>query len=383
MQQPDARREAALPALAAHPKVTLHGEDTPLERLENLGKRLGLTLWAKRDDCQALAMGGNKVRQLEYYLGRAAAEQADTVLITGALQSNFVRLTAAAARRLGWHPVVQLEDRVAKSDPIYRSSGNILLDQLLGAEIHRFPEGEDESAADRNLDAIAARLRDQGRRPYVIHLGIDHPPVGGLGYVEAAGETCRQLTARGREPSHVVIPSGSGLTHAGFLVGARALGWQVPVLGVCVRRDAAQQRQRVLRRAREIAALLENGPAIAEADVVVDDSVLAPGYGTMNEQVRSAIRLAAESEALLLDPVYSGRCMAGLLNFLVQGRIAGGSEVLFIHTGGTPAIFAYQNDLLGNGRPADDRKSQAQSDAAASDLTSKAGARSLETGVVL
>ena len=345
MSQHDARPESLLPELASHPKVNLSHGETPLDRLENLGRRLGITLWAKRDDCNGLAMGGNKVRQLEYYLGRAAAEDADTILITGALQSNFVRLAAAAANRLGWRAEVQLEDRVPNDDPFYRTSGNYLLDQVLGAHIHHFPQGEDEAAADRNLDEIAARLRREGRRPYVIHLGIEHPPLGGLGYVEAARETWEQLRRIGREPSHVVIPSGSGLTHAGFLVGARALGWQVPILGVCVRRDAVRQHQRVLRRAREIVELLGIGLEISEDDVIADDVALAPGYGRINASTRAAIRLAAESEALLLDPVYSGRCMAGLLHFVEHGCIPAGGEVVFIHTGGTPAIFAYQSDL--------------------------------------
>ena len=345
MSLPDAKFPSSLAGLAAHPKTDLGHGDTPLEPLRNLGGYLGVDLWAKRDDCNGLAMGGNKVRQLEYYFGRAAAEGADTVLITGALQSNFVRLAAAAARRVGWQAEVQLEDRVPNDDLSYRRSGNILLNQLLGARIHHFPQGGSEAAADRNLDEIAERLRGDGRRPYVIHLGIEHPPIGGLGYVEAAFETHRQLQRIGRQPSHVVIPSGSGLTHAGFLVGARALGWQVPVLGVCVRRDADQQRPRVLRRAREIAGLLGNGPKIGESDIIVDDSVLAPGYGLINDRTRAAIYLAAEHEALLLDPVYSGRCLAGLIGFVEQGRIPAGSEVLFIHTGGTPAIFAYLSDL--------------------------------------
>ncbi len=345
MSRHDTRPDDLLPELASHPKVDLSHGETPLERLENLSRRLAIALWAKRDDCNGLAMGGNKVRHLEYYLGRGAAEGADTVLITGALQSNFVRLAAAAARRLGWQAEVQMEDRVSNDDPFYRASGNYLLTQLLGARIHRFPQGENEAAADRNLDEIAARLRREGRRPYVIHMGGEHPPLGGLGYVEAACETRRQLQRMGREPSHVVIPSGSGLTHAGFLVGARAMGWRVPILGVCVRRDAVQQHQRVLSRAQQIVELLGIGLEIAERDVIVDDFVLAPGYGQINEPTRAAIRLAAESEALLLDPVYSGRCMAGLVKFVEQGRIPAGSDVLFIHTGGTPAIFAYQNDL--------------------------------------
>ena len=347
MSQQDAAPEDRLPALSAHPKVELSHGETPLDPLNNLGRRLGVILWAKRDDCNGLAMGGNMVRQLVYYFGRAAAENADTILITGAIQSNFVRLAAAAANRLGWRAEVQLEDRVPNDDPTYRASGNYLLDELLGARIHRFPLGEDEAAADRNLDEIAERLRREGRRPYVIHLGIEHPPIGGLGYVEAACETWAQLQRLRRAPSHVVIPSGSGLTHAGFLVGARAVGWDVTVLGVCVRRDAAQQHARILRRAGEIVQLLGIDLEITENDVIVDDDALAPGYGRMNEATRAAIRLAAESEALLLDPVYSGRCMAGLVHFVDQGRIPAGNETVFIHTGGTPAIFAYQNDFSG------------------------------------
>ena len=334
-----------LPELQGHPKVDLTQGITPLDPLQRLGKQLGITLWAKRDDCFSLAMGGNKVRQLEYYFGRGVENEADTVLITGALQSNFVRLTAAAARRLGWQPVIQLEDRVPKDDLFYRSSGNLLLNQLLDAHIHHFPEGEDEAAADRNLDEIANQLRQKGRRPYVIHLGIEHQPIGGLGYVEAACETWQQFQLLGREPSHVVIPSGSGLTHAGFLVGARSIGWQVPILGICVRRDAIQQKQRIIRRSRELVELLGNDIVITEQDVIVDDAVLAPGYGQINEHTLNAIRQAAINEALLLDPVYSGRCMAGLIHLINRGHIPTGSEVLFIHTGGTPAIFAYQNDL--------------------------------------
>ncbi len=331
--------------LAAHAKVSLSHGETPLEPLASLGRHLGIDLWVKRDDCTGLAMGGNKVRQLEYYLGPAAAVGADTILITGARQSNFVRLTAAAARRLGWDAVVQLEDRVAKEDAAYRTSGNLLLTKLLGARIEHFEQGEDEGAADRNLDLLAAEIREEGGRPFVIHLGMGHAPLGGLGYVAAACEVFGQLEKLGRKPDFVVIPSGSGLTHAGFLVGARALNWPVPVLGVCVRREARQQHERVWRRAREIVDLLGMDLEIGAEDVVVDDGVLAPGYGLMNEQTRAAIKLAATREALLLDPVYSGRCMAGLMGFVAQGRVPRGSDVLFIHTGGAPALFAYEADL--------------------------------------
>lgn len=334
-----------LPALKAYPTADLDLRRTSLDQLPRLGARLGVDLFVKRDDTLPLAMGGNKVRQLEYYLGPAVQEGADTVLITGAVQSNFVRLCAAAARRLGMQAVVQLEDRVPKDDEIYNSSGNVLLNQLFGAEVHYFPEGENETAADANLDQLADELRARGRRPYVVHLGIDHLPLGGLGYARCAAECFLQFKDRGVMPDHVVIPSGSGLTHAGFLAGARAVGWDVPVHGICVRRDAEQQHARIAQRAAELDAMLD-GKGIKPTDIKVYDSVLAPGYGQMNEQVMMALTYAARDEALLLDPVYTGRTMAGMIALIKGGLINSGSRVAFVHTGGLPSIFAYQSDIV-------------------------------------
>ena len=177
-----------VPGLESFPRVALGHAPTPIEHAPRLGEALGIDLYIKRDDCTGLALGGNKVRQLEFYLGAARADDCDVVLITGAVQSNFVRLTAAAARHLGMDVHVQLEERVANPDEAYRNSGNVLLDRLLGATIHTFPAGEDEAAADDALKAIAAQLAVSGRDPYVIHLGVDHPPIGALGYVRAAAE---------------------------------------------------------------------------------------------------------------------------------------------------------------------------------------------------
>jgi D-cysteine desulfhydrase/L-cysteate sulfo-lyase len=147
--------------------------------MPNLEARIGgVRLYVKRDDCTGLALGGNKVRQLEFYMGEAQADGADTVLITGAVQSNFVRLTAAAARKLGMDCHVQLEERVPNTDPAYRNSGNVLLDRILGATIHSYSEGEDEAGADRRLGEIAAELESRGRRPYIIHLAPGHKPLG-------------------------------------------------------------------------------------------------------------------------------------------------------------------------------------------------------------
>ncbi|MBX2825564.1 MAG: D-cysteine desulfhydrase family protein [Gammaproteobacteria bacterium] len=342
MQQPD---NLLTRSLDRHETVNLGLTVTPLEHLNRLGTTLGITLLAKRDDQTSLALGGNKVRQLEYYLGQAKAHRADTILITGAVQSNFVRLCAAAARTQGWHPVVQLEDRVLNKDSIYHQSGNVLLNHLLGADIHYFATGEDEKAADANLDSIAEDISGKGGKPYVIHLGMEHPPLGALGYAGCAAEIHAQCQQQRRWPDHVVIPSGSGLTHAGFLVGARSLGWDVPVHGICVRRAAGPQHKRILTRSRELNGLLGDLTAITEADVRVYDHVLSPGYGQLNASTLSAIKHSARTEAMLLDPVYSGRTMAGLINLVDTGTIKPHQTVLFIHTGGIPALFAYQDEL--------------------------------------
>jgi D-cysteine desulfhydrase family pyridoxal phosphate-dependent enzyme len=330
-------------ALGKHPRVTLGHSPTPIDHLNNLSADLGFSIDVKRDDCNGLAFGGNKVRQLEFYFGAARDAGADTVLITGAVQSNFVRTTAAAAAKLGLAAEVQLEDRVADADALYQHSGNVLLNEMLGAVVSTFPEGENEAAADAALDARAAQLKAKGRQPYVIHLGIDHPPIGGLGYAAAAAECIDQLGSN--LPDAVVIPSGSGLTHAGFLAGARACGWSVPVFGICVRRTADLQYPRVMTRTRQIAALLGHDDLIKDSDVIVRDTVLAPGYGQLNDAVTHAIDIAARREALLLDPVYSGRTLAGLIDCINAEVMAPGSKILMIHTGGNPGLFAYQNKL--------------------------------------
>lgn len=337
--------DSALAALDAIPRVPLGHAPTPLDAAPALGIELGIDLYIKRDDCTGLAFGGNKVRQLEFYFGAARKDNADTILITGAVQSNFVRLAAAAARTQGMDIHIQLEERVPDVDESYRNSGNVLLDRLLGAELSTFPVGEDESAADAALENMAGGLAESGRRPFVIHLGVDHPPLGALGYVVAAREIQAQSRERGLEFDHVVVASGSALTHSGLLVGLRALGNDVTVNGICVRRAAVEQYPRVLERAREVAALVGRQDCIRESDVHISDAVLAPGYGRLNDATTSAIAMAARLEALMLDPVYTGKTMAGLIALARDGTIRPGARVLFIHTGGLPAIFGYERML--------------------------------------
>ena len=328
------------------PRTPLGHTPTPLERMPNLEKQIGgPQLYVKRDDCTGLAMGGNKVRQLEFYFGEALRQGADTVLITGAVQSNFVRLAAAAAATLDMQCHIQLEERVAKDDPLYRTSGNVLLDKLLGAKIHSYPHGEDEAGADAQIESIAEQLRASGRNPYIIPLSPGHAPLGALGYVRAAREIAVQIEEKGLAIHQIVIASGSGHTHGGTLFGIKALGLPIRVTGVCVRRDAAQQTPRIIRRCREIADVLGVENPVSDEDVIITDEFLAPGYGQLNPAARHAIAQAARCEALILDPVYTGKVMAAFLDRAATVRDEASGGMLFIHTGGTPAVFAYAQEL--------------------------------------
>ena len=333
--------------LAAHPRVALSTAPTPIEAADRLGDQLGLRLLIKRDDLTSIPFGGNKVRQLEFYFGEAEARGADTVLITGAVQSNYARAAAAVAARLGMEAHVQLEERVPGMGDAYYASGNVLLDDLLGAVRHEYPEGggEDEVGADAALGVLASELEGEGRRPYVIPLGPDNPPLGALGYVAAAAELVEQMPDLSEVVDAIVVPSGSAMTHSGLLVGLRALDQQVPVYGICVRRDAVSQRRRVARKCAEVAGLLGTEGLVDDEDIRVHDDALAPGYGRLNDEVFEAIMLAARTEALYLDPTYTGRTMAGLIALVRSGELAAGSTVMFIHTGGTPALFAYEPEL--------------------------------------
>lgn len=326
------------------PRQPLAHLPTPLEAMPNLSSRYGdVQLLVKRDDNTGIAMGGNKLRQLEFYFGEAVEQNADTVLITGAVQSNFVRLAAACANKLGMHCHIQLEQRVAKNDPLYANSGNVLIDRMLGATLHSYPHGEDEAGADAQLESIADDLRVKGCNPYIIHLAPGHAPIGALGYVDAAREIMDQAFATGITIDEMVVASGSGHTHGGLLFGLRAYGATMPLTGVCVRRDVVAQRPRIIERTHQIAALLDVDNPVSENDVIVTDEFLHPGYGQLNDATRQAIALAARHEALLLDPVYTGKTMAGCLQRAEQASDE--RTILFIHTGGTPAIFAYQAEL--------------------------------------
>ena len=326
------------------PRTQLFSGTTALETMPNLtGHCGGAQLLVKRDDCTGLAFGGNKARQLEFYLGAASAQKADTVVITSAVQSNFARMAAAGARKLGMTCHIQQEERVSTSDPSYRNSGNVLIDKLLGATLHSYPDGEDESGADHQLEVIAAELRAAGRRPYIIPLGPGHPPLGALGYVVAATELLTQIEERELLIDEIFVGSGSGATHAGLLFGLRALGSGIPVTGVCVRRSAALQQVRIKDTCERLATLLDVNSKVADDDINLIDDFLAPGYGVPSDATLSAIVLGARTEGLLVDPVYTGKVLAAVIR---EARNADKrSTFVFVHTGGSPALFGYQQAM--------------------------------------
>ena len=335
-------------SIADYPRACLAHTPTPLELMPNLTELLGgPDLFVKRDDCTGLAMGGNKARQLEFYFGEALAQKADTVIITGAVQSNFVRQTAAAAAKLGMACEVQLESRVPTSAPEYENSGNVLLDRLLGAKVHYYPEGEDEAGADKALDEIAERVRSEGGNPYVIHLSPGHPPLGSLGYVVGGQEIVDQADELGLKIDAIVLGSGSAATHAGVLVGLKLKKSDIKVIGVCVRRSQDQQFERVLSQAEACAEMAGCPGVVAKADVHVTDDYLGPGYGLSTPEMQEALALAAQKEGLILDPVYTAKAMAGLIGMVRAGEYTAGQTVVLLHSGGTPAVFGYSSMIEG------------------------------------
>ena len=343
-------------SLTNFPRVVLAHAPTPLEKLAQLSAEFEpCTLYVKRDDCTGLALGGNKARQLEFYLGEALAEGCDTVLSTGAVQSNYMRTLAAGAAKLGLECHIQLEARVDNSSDAYRHSGNVFLNRLFGARLHHYPAGEDEDGADQALRSLADELAASGKKPYIIPLGPGHLPTGALGYVVAAMELVRQIEHHNLPIDLIAVGSGSGMTHAGLLTGLKLMGSAIPVLGACVRRDAGRQHPRVFAHCQKLAEMLDRPGAVNADDVWVDDSALAPGYGEASEQVKRDMRLLATREGLLTDPVYSGKTFSCVFNLIR----AGGEKfrhIAIIHTGGTPALFAYREEVLDDNLPNADRR---------------------------
>ena len=321
--------------LAEFNRLQLLGAPTALEKLERLSLWAGRDIYIKRDDTTTLALGGNKVRKLEYLAADALAQGADTLITAGAIQSNHVRQTAAIAARLGLGCVALLENPIATEDTNYLNNGNRLLLELFDAKVELV---ENLDNADEQLHALAARLRTSGKTPYVVPIGGSNA-LGALGYVRAGFELAEQIKQTGMQFAAVVLASGSAGTHSGLALALAEALPQLPVVGVTVSRPEETQRPKVQGLAERTAELL--GVALPEAfKVELWDEYYGPRYGEPNAGTLSAIKLVASHEGILLDPVYTGKAMAGLLDGIGRQRFDEG-PLIFLHTGGAPALFAY------------------------------------------
>ncbi|MDB5736396.1 MAG: D-cysteine desulfhydrase [Sphingomonas bacterium] len=329
-------------SIARFPRRRYTQGHTAIERLDRLSEALGgPTIWIKRDDQLGLAAGGNKTRKLEFLVADALAQGADTLVTTGAPQSNHCRLTAAAAVKEGLKCRLLIEERVPGTfDPA--ATGNNFLFDLLGVEsIEMVPAGTDLAAG---MARIAETLRGEGRTPYVIPGGGSNP-LGALGYVACAGEIVAQSADMGVAFDHVVCASGSAGTHAGLAVGLAAARSQMPLTGVSVRRAEAEQIALVEGLAVRTAELLGHDPAVVKGAIVVDDRWVGAGYAIPTETMVEAVRMFAGLEGVLLDPVYTGKAAAGLIGRIREGLYAATDNILFVHTGGSPALYAYRETL--------------------------------------
>ncbi|MBW5891635.1 D-cysteine desulfhydrase [Pectobacterium polaris] len=326
--------------LARFPRLTLGHFPTPLEALPNLSAYLGgPTIYIKRDDATGLATGGNKTRKLEFLLADAQQQGADVIITQGATQSNHVRQTIAAAAKLGLKTKVLLEKRVEDYGEDYQRSGNVLLDNLLGGEIiDHLPAGTDMQQA---METLAESLRKEGLKPYVIP-GGGSSPVGALGYVACAEELLFQSSQQRLRIDHIVHATGSTGTQAGLVTGLTATHSQIPLLGISVRAPKAKQEENVYALAQRTWQLLGIPGELPRRAVQVNSDYVGKGYGIPTEGTLEALRLLAQLEGILLDPVYSGKGMAGLIDLIRQGHFRADENIVFIHTGGSAGLFGYR-----------------------------------------
>ncbi|MFJ5493272.1 D-cysteine desulfhydrase [Pectobacterium carotovorum] len=326
--------------LARFPRLSLGHFPTPLEALPNLSAYLGgPTIYIKRDDATGLATGGNKTRKLEFLLADAQQQGADVIITQGATQSNHVRQTIAAAAKLGLKTKVLLEKRVEDYGEDYQRSGNVLLDNLLGGEIiDHLPAGTDMQQA---METLAESLRKEGLKPYVIP-GGGSSPVGALGYVACAEELLFQSSQQRLRIDHIVHATGSTGTQTGLVTGLVATNSQIPLLGISVRAPKAKQEENVYALAQRTWQLLGIPGALPRSAVQVNSDYVGKGYGIPTEGTLEALRLLAQLEGILLDPVYSGKGMAGLIDLIRQGHFRADENIVFIHTGGSAGLFGYR-----------------------------------------
>lgn len=325
--------------LSRYPRLHFAHLPTPLEPMERISRELGgPNLWIKRDDCTGLSSGGNKTRKLEFLMADAVAQGADTIITQGATQSNHARQTCAIAAKLDLECHILLEDRTGYHDEAYVHNGNVLLDQLHGATISTRPGGSDMNA---EMEQFAQQLRDDGKKPYIIPGGGSNE-IGALGYVNAALELIHQANERSLRIDHFVHATGSAGTQAGLVVGMEAMNSGIPVYGVSVRAPKQKQEENVYGLAQRTLDFMGLNPDLVARDKVVANSdYVGDGYGLPTESMVEAVKMLASYEGILLDPVYSGKGFAGLIDLIRKGHFKQGENVVFLHTGGSVSLFAY------------------------------------------
>jgi L-cysteate sulfo-lyase len=333
-----ARCVPILRKLETFPRLKLSHLPTPLEAMDRLSKHLGgPRLWVKRDDCTGLSTGGNKTRKLEFLMADAIERKADCVITQGATQSNHARQTAAASAKLGLDCYILLEDRTGYTNPDYTGNGNVLLDRLHGALVDHRPGGADMAA---EMEALADELKGKGKRPYIVPGGGSNE-IGAFGYVNCALELAQQADALELKIDALVHATGSSGTQAGLVTGLAAINSQIDLLGIGVRAPREKQEQMVFDLAGRTMDYLGVGSDIRREDVKANCDYVGPGYGLPTDEMREALRLLASLEGLLFDPVYSGKGLAGLIDLVKKGHFKNAENVVFLHTGGSAALFGY------------------------------------------
>ena len=316
------------------PRFPLGIFPTPLVEAPRLSKKLGgPRIFIKRDDLTGFGFGGNKIRGLELFMAQAVAEDADVIVTGAGPQSNHVRASAAAARAAGLDIIAVMHDERPT-----KARGNLLLDELLDVEL-RFTGDPDRAMVDVRIEEVADELRRAGRRPYVIPRG-GTSGLGAVGYIECARELREQLLSRELVPTCLVVTTGACGTHAGLVAGAEIYQEPYRILGITVSRPVAECRQRIQRFAVLAAENVGHSIDVAEDAILVRDGFIGPGYGIATPEGHEAIRLVAQTEGLFLDPTYTGKTMAGLIAEIASQRLGAGDTIIYLHTGGEPALFA-------------------------------------------
>ena len=322
------------------PRISLGFLPTPVEELPTLGAELGISLSVKRDDFTGFGGGGNKVRKLEFLMADAVAQGVKVVITTGGHQSNHARMTAAAARKFGMKPILVLRGNKPAS-----WQGNLLLDHILGAEVDFLDPDAYFELINPRMQQYAQEAEARGEKAYIIPLG-GASALGAMGYVNAIRELSEQYAATGRKaPDYICAPVGSGGTLAGMVVGCSIWMPDTKVIGVAVTGSATPFEERISVMANDAAELLGLEQRFAPEDIRIENDYIGAGYSIPSEPGNAAILRAGRSEGVLLDPVYTGKAMAGIVGLAEHGKIEKGSDVLFVHCGGTPALFPFNDQL--------------------------------------